>query len=119
LLVEGDGTPGSEETTTTTRAAASGSSAADDSRLIWMIVAALSGLAILVAVLTWRYWLLTRPGLDVDDDADDGEGGGGPPGYDPRDPRQAGVDPPGWDDPYGGPGGPTQVGGLGMGAPPG
>ena len=67
LLIQGDGTPGAESTTTTARrpVASEGSSADEESRMIWMIIAGLSGLALLVALLTWRYWLLTRPGLDV------------------------------------------------------
>ncbi len=72
LLIQGDGTPGAESTTTTTRQVASeGNSADEESRMIWMIVAGLSGLALLIALLTWRYWLLTRPGLDTTDDDDD------------------------------------------------
>ena len=59
-----------------------GSSADDENRLIWMIIAGLAGVAVLVAVLTWRYWLLTRPGLVLEgDQADDVRGGAGGPRY--------------------------------------
>ncbi|HEX8804945.1 MAG TPA: hypothetical protein VF743_12155, partial [Acidimicrobiales bacterium] len=91
VLVEGDGTPGAESTTTTAAVASGGSGADDESRLIWMVIAGLGGLAVLVAVLTWRYWLLTRPGLDVDDD--EAEDDGVPPGRPvagPARPRRAG-----------------------------
>jgi hypothetical protein len=95
-----------------------------------MIIAALAGVAVLVAVLTWRYWLLTRPGLALEgDDADDARRGGGGLGYgaapsagraggpggrrgpnpardEPRDPRRAFVGPPGGVDP-GAPPGPS------------
>ncbi|HEX2563929.1 MAG TPA: hypothetical protein VHK25_08440, partial [Acidimicrobiales bacterium] len=62
LLVPGDGTDGAQATTTTTAPQPDeGSSADDENRLIWMIIAGLAAVAVLVAVLTWRYWLLTRP----------------------------------------------------------
>jgi hypothetical protein len=84
LLVPGNGLEGAQATTTTTAppTADGGGSADDESRMIWMIIAALAGVGLLVALLTWRYWLLTRPGLDLDDDADEAEGPGGvaPPG---------------------------------------
>jgi hypothetical protein len=119
LLVPGDGTEGAQATTTTTAPPPDeGSSADDENRLIWMIIAALAGVAVLVAVLTWRYWLLTRPGLVLEgDEADDAGRGGGSLGYgaappagrpggpggrrgpnpawdEPRDPRRAFVGPP-------------------------
>jgi hypothetical protein len=82
-----------------------------------MIIAGLAAVAVIVAVLTWRYWLLTRPGLVLEgEDADDARRGGtglghgdapsgqrSPPGgrggndpfWDqPRDPRRAFVGPP-------------------------
>ncbi|MDD9369869.1 MAG: hypothetical protein PV358_07145, partial [Acidimicrobiales bacterium] len=68
LLVPGNGLDGAQATTTTTAPPASAGSADDESRMIWMIIAALAGVGLLVALLTWRYWLLTRPGLDLDDD---------------------------------------------------
>ncbi|HEY6699084.1 MAG TPA: hypothetical protein VIZ67_12710 [Acidimicrobiales bacterium] len=130
LLVPGDGTDGAQATTTTTAPPADeGSSADDENRLIWMIIAGLAGVAVLVAVLTWRYWLLTRPGLVLDgDDADarrgggSGYDGGAPPGRgpsgggrggpdafwdEPRDPRRAFVGPP---EAGGAPGGPPASG---------
>jgi hypothetical protein len=126
LLVPGDGTDGAQATTTTTAPAPDeGSSADDENRLIWMIIAGLAGVAVLVAVLTWRYWLLTRPGLVVEGDAAEdvrrgaggpGYGGAAPPGRrpsggrggadafwdEPRDPRRTFVGPP---DAGGAPGG--------------
>ncbi|MGH9113352.1 MAG: hypothetical protein ACRDZN_13820, partial [Acidimicrobiales bacterium] len=114
LLIPGDGTEGAQRATTTTTAPAEeGSSADDENRLIWMIIAGLGGVAVLVALLTWRYWLLTRPGLDLDDDFDAGAGtaaawnaqrrrGQGPadPYRDePRDPRRSFVGSPSTDYP--------------------
>jgi hypothetical protein len=95
-----------------------------------MIIAALAGVGLLVALLTWRYWLLTRPGIRFDDDDDDDLAGtsarpGGrppadrytgtaavpdarrarPPGQPGRGRRAEGRDP-FWDEPVdGGPGG--------------
>ena len=75
VLVPGNGLEGAQATTTTTAPTGGGDSADDESRLIWMIIAALAGVGLLVALLTWRYWLLTRPGLDLDDgDVDDEDG---------------------------------------------
>jgi hypothetical protein len=69
--VPGNGLEGAQATTTTTLAPTSGGGAADDeSRMIWMIIAALAAVGLLVALLTWRYWLLTRPNLEFDDDGD-------------------------------------------------
>lgn len=42
--------------------------------MLWLIIAGLAAVALLAALLTWRYWLLTRPGLDLeaeDESADD------------------------------------------------
>src|SRR5215207_754025 len=69
LLIPGDGIEGAQQATTTTAPAGEGGGGADDNRLIWMIIAGLGGVALLVALLTWRYWLLTRPGLDLGNDA--------------------------------------------------
>ena len=85
LLRRGDGTPGSETAQAPEEPEAEGGSASDEDRVIWVIIAALGAVALLVALLTWRYWLLTRPGLDLSgDDPDDGgydggydDGGGG------------------------------------------
>jgi hypothetical protein len=99
LLVPGNGIQGAQPTTTTTTTAPTGSgsgSADEDSRLMWMIIAALAGVGLLVAILTWRYWLLTRPGLAFDDDDDQEPGAtGGPGGRQPRGrgPRTAVPDP--------------------------
>ncbi|HKX71516.1 MAG TPA: hypothetical protein VJM75_09825, partial [Acidimicrobiales bacterium] len=68
LLIPGDGTEGVQQATTTTAPAGEGGGADDENRLIWMIIAGLGGVALLVGLLTWRYWLLTRPGLDLGDD---------------------------------------------------
>jgi hypothetical protein len=104
LLVPGDGTEGAQATTTTTTAPPDeGSSADDENRLIWMVVAGLVGVAVLVAVLTWRYWLLTRPGLVLEGDEDDVRGGTGGSHY-------GGATPSGRGGPAGG-GGPAGRGG--------
>jgi hypothetical protein len=132
LLVPGDGTEGAQATTTTTAPQPDeGSSADDENRLIWMIIAGLAAVAVLVAVLTWRYWLLTRPGLVLEgEEAEDvrrggaglGYGGAAPPGRqsppgglggndafwdEPRDPRRGFVGPP---DAGGAPSGPPASG---------
>jgi hypothetical protein len=130
LLVPGDGTKGAQATTTTTAPPSDeGGSADDENRLIWMIIAGLAAVAILVAVLTWRYWLLTRPALDLEGDeaaaggrTGPGSGGAAPPGRvgpsgrpagpdafwdEPRDPRRAFVGPP---EAGGGPSGPPPAG---------
>lgn len=102
LLIAGNGTPGSESAQAPAeedKTKDGGSS--DEDRVIWMIIAGLGAVALLVALLTWRYWLLTRPGIDLsDDDPDDGGGGyyGGdpsPPASDPYGaaPRMADVNP--------------------------
>ena len=84
LLVPGNGTSGAQEPTTTTTAPAQAKAEADGtSRMIWMIIAALAAVAVLVALLTWRYWLLTRPNLHLDD-PDDGGDYGPPGGYGAR-----------------------------------
>ena len=79
----GDGTEGAQATTTTTAPQPDeGSSADDENRLIWMIIAGLAAVAVIVAVLTWRYWLLTRPGLVLEgEDAEDVRRGGSGLGY--------------------------------------
>ncbi|HMG43855.1 MAG TPA: hypothetical protein VK611_21160 [Acidimicrobiales bacterium] len=92
LLKRGNGVPGSETAQAPTEEEVEATGASDEDRVIWMIIAGLGAVALLVALLTWRYWLLTRPGLDLsDDDPDDGggyDGGGGfyggpPPPADP------------------------------------
>jgi len=61
VLVPGDGTEGAESTTTTARAIATGSDGISDDTLILLMVAGLAMVALLVGVLTWRYWSATRP----------------------------------------------------------
>lgn len=64
VLVPGDGTEGAESTTTTTvvptTVSADGTS---DGALLALIVGGLVALAVLVGILTWRYWVATRPPL--------------------------------------------------------
>ncbi len=64
LLIPGDGTKGAESTTTTietaTKVSADGPS---DGVLIGTVIAGLLVVAIAVGVLTWRYWIATRPPL--------------------------------------------------------
>src|SRR5512138_182512 len=71
LLVPGNGIDENAQATTTTTAQLASGSADDESRTIWMIIVALGVVGVLVAVLTWRYWLLTRPDLDLDDEEGD------------------------------------------------
>lgn len=71
LLVPGNGIDENAQATTTTTAQLASGSADDESRTIWMIIVALAVVGVLVAVLTWRYWLLTRPDLDLDDEEGD------------------------------------------------
>lgn len=63
LLVPGDGTEGAESTTTTETVAVAAVSddGPSDGTLIALVVAGLVAIAIAVAVLTWRYWVATRP----------------------------------------------------------
>lgn len=63
LLVAGDGTEGSESTTTTevSETQVVGNDGIDDGTLVALIIGGLVVVAVAVAVLTWRYWLATRP----------------------------------------------------------
>jgi hypothetical protein len=63
LLVPGDGTEGAESTTTTEAAVAISSTddGPSDGTLIGIVVVGLVLIAVAVGVLTWRYWLATRP----------------------------------------------------------
>lgn len=61
VLIPGDGSAGAESTTTTDPAVASGDSGVSDESLIMAVVVALGLVAVMVAVLTWRYWHATRP----------------------------------------------------------
>lgn len=63
LLVPGDGTEGAESTTTTEAIAAISNedSGPSDGTLIGVVVAGLVLIALVVSILTWRYWAATRP----------------------------------------------------------
>jgi hypothetical protein len=62
VLVPGDGTEGAESTTTTTPLPTTiANEQADDGPLLALIVGGLLLLAIAVGILTWRYWVATRP----------------------------------------------------------
>jgi cobalamin biosynthesis Mg chelatase CobN len=63
LLVPGDGTEGAQSTTTTTTRPASTveDGGTSDATLIALVIAGLVAVALLVAFLTWRYWVATRP----------------------------------------------------------
>jgi hypothetical protein len=61
LLVPGDGSEGAESTTTTALVAATGDDGISDDTLILLIVSGLAAIALLVGILTWRYWAATRP----------------------------------------------------------
>src|SRR5690606_3524878 len=100
LLVPGNGIDENAQATTTTTAQLASGGADDESRTIWMISVARAVVGGLVGVRTWRYWLLTRPNLDLDDE----DGGDEPPGQDepPRGRRRSA----GPADPYGAPAGP-------------
>lgn len=65
LLVPGDGSEGAESTTTTSiePVAASGDGGISDGTLIVLVIIGLVLIAGAVSVLTWRYWVATRPPL--------------------------------------------------------
>lgn len=63
VLIPGDGTEGAESTTTTSPRLASADGGLSDEQLIFVIVAGLTLVAVVVGVLTWRYWDATRPTL--------------------------------------------------------
>jgi hypothetical protein len=63
LLVDGDGTAEPGAPPTTAPEATPGPSGPSDASLITAIIAGLLTIAVLVALLTWRYWVATRPGL--------------------------------------------------------
>lgn len=85
LLVPGDGTDGAESTTTTVVGVApgTGDGGLSDGTLIALVIAGLLLIALVVSVLTWRYWVATRPPV-----LDDG------PAPDPGRTAQASVTPP-------------------------
>lgn len=60
LLVPGDGTEGAESTTTT-QTPTTVDSGPSDGTLVALVIGGLIVVALLVAVLTWRYWAATRP----------------------------------------------------------
>lgn len=61
VLVPGDGTEGAESTTTTGPELASADGGLSDEQLILVIVGGLTMVALVVGVLTYRYWAATRP----------------------------------------------------------
>ncbi len=61
LLVPGDGTSGAESTTTTTAARDGGDDGLSDESLVIVVIIGLLVVALLVGLLTWRYWVATRP----------------------------------------------------------
>lgn len=62
LLVPGDGTEGAESTTTTqVELVSSGDDGPSDGTLIAIVVTGLVLIALVVGILTWRYWVATRP----------------------------------------------------------
>ena len=64
VLVPGDGTEGAESTTTTTLTPTTISNeGTSDGTLLALIVGGLVLLAVVVSILTWRYWAATRPPL--------------------------------------------------------
>jgi hypothetical protein len=64
VLVPGDGTEGAESTTTTTVVPTTVSNdGTSDGALLALIIGGLVALAVLVGILTWRYWVATRPPL--------------------------------------------------------
>lgn len=68
LLVPGDGTEGAESTTTTDATVTTVSDGGlSDGTLITLVIVGLLLIAVVVALLTWRYWVATRPPLLEDD----------------------------------------------------
>jgi hypothetical protein len=63
VLVPGDGTEGAESTTTSTTQVPTTVSdgGISDGTLIAIVIGGLITVAVLVAFLTWRYWVATRP----------------------------------------------------------
>ena len=62
VLVPGDGTEGAESTTTTTEIPTTISNdGTSDAALLALVVGGLVLLAVAVGILTWRYWVATRP----------------------------------------------------------
>lgn len=64
VLIPGDGTEGAESTTTTLATATTVSDGGlSDGTLIALVIAGLLLIAVAVSILTWRYWVATRPPL--------------------------------------------------------
>lgn len=65
LLVPGDGTDGAESTTTSevSPTATVSDDGPSDGTLIALVIAGLLVIALVVSLLTWRYWVATRPPL--------------------------------------------------------
>ena len=61
VLVPGDGTEGAESTTTTEPQLAAADSGLSDETLILIVVGGLTLVAVVIGLLTWRYWDATRP----------------------------------------------------------
>jgi hypothetical protein len=61
VLIPGDGTAGAQSTTTSTAELTTGKSGVSDDQLILAVVVALGVIAVVVGVLTYRYWSATRP----------------------------------------------------------
>jgi hypothetical protein len=77
LLVPGDGTQGAESTTTTVATATTVSDGGlSDGTLIMLVIAGLLLIALVVSLLTWRYWVATRPPLLEDSPRTGQERGG-------------------------------------------
>lgn len=61
LLVPGDGTEGADSTTTSATPISGSGSGLSDDQLLLLIVSGLGVVAVVGALLTWRYWAATRP----------------------------------------------------------
>ena len=61
VLIPGDGSAGAESTTTTAPGLITGRSGISDETLILVIVAGLGIVAVVAAILTYRYWSATKP----------------------------------------------------------
>lgn len=79
VLVPGDGTEGAQSTTTTVATVAAVSDdGPSDATLIALVIAGLLLIALVVAVLTWRYWVATRPPLLEEPERSRSGGGSAP-----------------------------------------
>jgi hypothetical protein len=66
VLIPGDGSAGAESTTTTAPQLTTGKSGISDETLILVIVAGLGVVAVVAAILTYRYWSATKPRVVAD-----------------------------------------------------